>query len=111
MPANLLVRKRKVHQNRLIVTKLYSFLAWLPENHANSRGSKCIRLVSSQPCEDSAPEGEHQSFYLKMSPCDCPGTGQEWRVVLHLHDLVTKHRRKLNSVSLVKQINSVLLFS
>lgn len=26
MLANLLVRKRKVHQNRLIVTKLYSFL-------------------------------------------------------------------------------------
>lgn len=37
MPANLLVRKRKVHQNRLIVTKLYSFLVWLPESHANSR--------------------------------------------------------------------------
>lgn len=47
MPADLLVRKRKVHQNRLIVAKLYSFLVWLPESCANSIGeaanaSACI---------------------------------------------------------------------
>lgn len=40
MLANLLVRKRKVHQNRLIVAKLYFFPVWLPASHTNSYGEK-----------------------------------------------------------------------
>lgn len=38
MLADLLVRKRKVHQNRLIVAKLYSVLVWLPGSHTNNYG-------------------------------------------------------------------------
>lgn len=41
MPANLLVKKRKVHQNRLIVTKLYFFLV-CQRATGSQRSSKCM---------------------------------------------------------------------
>ena len=99
MPENLLVRKRKVHQNRLIVTKLYSFLVWLPESHKKSReAAHALAWYHPNLVRALLPRGVLGLQFGDEFPCH-PKTGQEWRVH-YIHGLVTKHWRKLNSKSL-----------